>query len=81
VITTGIWTRAYHVQQDGYDTHKSREDFHPYLLGGLDTSLARFWEQLGPNVARVVVMTWSEFGRRPSFNGGGTDGAPLALLG
>lgn len=73
LINGGVWTSAYHVQQDGYDTHESQAEVHPYLLRGLDTSLARFWEQLGPNAARVVVMTWSEFGRRPSFNGSGTD--------
>lgn len=73
LINAGLPTRAYHVLQGGYDTHEGQADSHPTLLGGLDASLAAFWNRLGPNADRVVVMTWSEFGRRPDFNGSGTD--------
>jgi len=88
LILAGLPTRAYQVVDGDYDTHEGHVDRHPALLAGLDASLRRFTTRLGEKADRVVVATWSEFGRRPAFNGNGTDhgtasvglviGAPVA---
>ena len=73
LINADLPTVAYTVQQSGYDTHGEQAEAHPWLLGGLDRALADFSSRLGTNAERVTVMVWSEFGRRPYFNGSGTD--------
>ena len=73
LINGGIPTRAFHVMHDGFDTHANQAADLPRLLGELDASLRRFNQRLGPAAERVVVATWSEFGRRPEWNGDGTE--------
>ncbi len=72
-INAGLPTRAFHVGMDGFDTHSGQDYDLPYLLRSLDTGIGRFYDALGPNAGRVVVMTWTEFGRRPEWNGQGTE--------
>jgi uncharacterized protein (DUF1501 family) len=84
VINAGLPTRAFHVRHGGFDTHANQQGTHPRLLAELDEAFAAFHERLGDNRDRVVIMTWSEFGRRPRFNGSGTDhgtAAPALVLG
>ncbi|MEO0492147.1 MAG: DUF1501 domain-containing protein [Actinomycetota bacterium] len=73
LINGGMPTRAYHVPHDGFDTHNNQRYLLPELLTTLDGSLRRFRERLGSNADRVVVATWTEFGRRPEWNGEGTE--------
>ena len=73
VINGGLPTRAFHVGHDGFDTHGNQHDDLPRLLGELDAAIARFQARLGPNADRVVIATWTEFGRRPEWNGEGTE--------
>lgn len=73
LINAGIPTRAFHVQQGGYDTHGDQADSHPQLIRQLDLAIEAFHKRLGPNVEKVVVATWTEFGRTPEWNGAGTD--------
>lgn len=65
-----------HVQQGGYDTHKSQAYRHRRLLEDLGANLATFRDGL-IKMGRwddVLVMTYSEFGRRALENGNqGTD--------
>jgi uncharacterized protein (DUF1501 family) len=58
-----------------YDTHQGEGTRHPALMKDLDAGLAAFFDALdAAGVAeRAVVMTVSEFGRRPAENGSGTD--------
>ena len=80
-------TRVYYVAQGGYDTHSSQAGSHEKLMQELDTSLAAFCADLKAqgNFNRVLLMTFSEFGRRVAENAsGGTDhgaAAPLFVIG
>ena len=73
MINGGLGTRAFHVSHDGFDTHANQRGDLPRLLGELDAALRRFQTRLGANADRVVVATWTEFGRRPEWNGDGTE--------
>ena len=73
LITAGLPTRAYHVGFGDFDTHGNQQASLPALLGELDTALAQFDAALGDRRRDVVVATWTEFGRRPDWNGSGTD--------
>jgi uncharacterized protein (DUF1501 family) len=87
MIAGGLATRVYYVSQGGYDTHTSQVNSHDRLLGDLNDSLAAFCKDMKAqgNFDRVVVMTFSEFGRRVAQNGSnGTDhgaAAPMFVLG
>lgn len=73
-IRAGCGTRIYHVTHGGdFDVHSQQQDRQPRLLSELDQALDAFLGDLGPAADRVVVMTWSEFGRRAEPNGSGTD--------
>jgi uncharacterized protein (DUF1501 family) len=76
VIAADLGVRLMYLQQAGYDTHSNQAVGHPALLGELAGALAAFqkdMEQL--KVAdKVVVMVFSEFGRRVDENASkGTD--------
>jgi uncharacterized protein (DUF1501 family) len=87
LIAGGLPTRVYYVSQGGYDTHTQQIGTHDRLLADLGNSLAAFVKDLKAqgNFDRVVLMTFSEFGRRVSQNASnGTDhgaAAPLFVLG
>ena len=65
-----------HVQHGSFDTHEGQKWQHPQLLSELTKGLASFRKNL-INMGRwddVLVMTYSEFGRRVAENGAqGTD--------
>lgn len=81
LINLNLGTRVMNVWQSGYDTHdnqigsSSAEGEHADLLNDLDVALDAFFATLTPVMAeRVVVMVYSEFGRRAEANGSrGTD--------
>ena len=81
VINLNLGTRIVNVQQRGYDTHdnqigaNSNVGEHADLLADLDLALDTFFSTLSAAMAeRVVVMVYSEFGRRAELNGSrGTD--------
>jgi uncharacterized protein (DUF1501 family) len=87
VIVQGLGLRVGYVTIGGFDTHGEQADTHAKLLGDLASSLAAFYADLTAHGAadNVVVMTWSEFGRRVEENASqGTDhgtAAPLFVLG
>ena len=87
MLLADIGPRIFFVQQGGYDTHSNQLGDHERLLLDLDLSLDAFYRDLVEHGQdqRVVVMTYSEFGRRVEDNGsGGTDhgtAAPLFVLG
>ena len=81
VINLELGTRVLNVWQSGYDTHdnqisdSSGMGDHADLLEELDAALDLFFSTLSaPMAERVVVMIYSEFGRRVEPNGSrGTD--------
>lgn len=87
LIGGGMPTRVYYVSQGGYDTHGNQPSSHARLLGDLDGAVGAFTADLKAqgNFGRVVLMTFSEFGRRVAENAsGGTDhgaAAPLFVVG
>jgi uncharacterized protein (DUF1501 family) len=87
LIGGGLPTRVYYVSQGGYDTHTNQIPTQQRLLAELDDSVKAFVDDLKAqgNLSRVLVMTFSEFGRRVSENAsGGTDhgaAAPMFIVG
>ena len=87
LIGGGLPTRIYYVSQGGYDTHTNQIATQQRLLGDLADSVKAFVDDLKAqgNLPRVLVMTFSEFGRRVSENAnGGTDhgaAAPMFIVG
>jgi uncharacterized protein (DUF1501 family) len=55
-----------------FDTHQGQADRHPVLMEQLDAGIDQFFTAIGDD-EKVVLMTVSEFGRRPAENGSGTD--------
>jgi uncharacterized protein (DUF1501 family) len=69
-------THAAWVTTGGYDTHAQQAVTHSGLLTDLAASLAAFQSDLEARAIddRVLLMAWSEFGRRAAENAsGGTD--------
>jgi uncharacterized protein (DUF1501 family) len=87
LIEADLPTRVYYVVQPGYDTHAAQRDTHARLLGDLNGALAAFVNDLteAKLAERVLVMTFSEFGRRVEENASaGTDhgtAGPMFLAG
>jgi uncharacterized protein (DUF1501 family) len=87
LIAGGLPTRVYYVSQGGYDTHTNQAGSHERLLRDFSSAVKAFTDDLKAqgNANRVLVMTFSEFGRRVAQNAnGGTDhgaAAPLFLVG
>ncbi|TAL04250.1 MAG: DUF1501 domain-containing protein [Verrucomicrobia bacterium] len=87
LIAGGMPTRIYYVSQGGYDTHTNQAGAHERLLKDLGDGVKAFVEDLKAqgNLERVLVMTFSEFGRRVNENAsGGTDhgaAAPMFVIG
>lgn len=74
LINRGLGARIYYASLAGFDTHSSQGEAHADLLNELSTSIGQFFTQLGSESSRVVLMTFSEFGRRVRQNGSrGTD--------
>ena len=87
VLTARVPVVAVKTALGGFDTHANQVQPHERLLGFLATSLATLRRNLiAVNLWNdVVVMTYSEFGRRAKQNAsGGTDhgtAAPLFVMG
>ena len=76
LIGGGLPTRIYYVSQGGYDTHVNQAPTQERLLKELGDSVKAFVDDLKAqgNLSRVVLMTFSEFGRRLAENANnGTD--------
>lgn len=87
LILAGLSTKVYYVTLDGFDTHSQQPAVHAALLRQWSDALAAFVrnvEQAG-QADRVLVMTFSEFGRRVQENASqGTDhgaAAPVFFAG
>jgi uncharacterized protein (DUF1501 family) len=80
-------TRVYYVSLGGFDTHANQQGRHDQLMNTLATGISAFWQDMKEqkNDQRVLMMTFSEFGRRVAQNASqGTDhgaAAPMFLFG
>lgn len=87
VIVNGLGLRVGYVTLGGFDTHSNQAVRQEALLTKLGAGLSAFYTDLAAHgkADDVVVMTWSEFGRRVHENASaGTDhgtAAPLFVLG
>jgi uncharacterized protein (DUF1501 family) len=87
MIRGGLSTRVYYVSLGGFDTHANQRGRHEQLLSRFAEAVDAFWRDLDhqKNAERVLMMTFSEFGRRVAQNAsGGTDhgtAAPVFLMG
>jgi len=87
MIAGNLPTRVYYVSLGGFDTHANQKNRHDQLMQQLAGGLSAFWSDLKEqgNQDRVLVMTFSEFGRRVEQNASaGTDhgaAAPMLLMG
>src|SRR3989440_4414173 len=86
-IVQNLGLRVGYVTLGGFDTHSNEQVTHNNLMKVLADGLAAFYTDLSHHgkADDVVVMTWSEFGRRVEENGSlGTDhgtAAPMFVLG
>jgi uncharacterized protein (DUF1501 family) len=87
LIKAGLSTSIFYTQLDGFDTHANQLGNHGGLLRQVGDSLKAFLDDLNKagEGKRVVVLVFSEFGRRLAENASaGTDhgtAAPVFLLG
>lgn len=75
-VKAGVPTRVYMVELGGFDTHADERSTQQRLLGSLDDALTTFLRDMAsdPRGKNVVVMAYSEFGRRVAANASqGTD--------
>jgi uncharacterized protein (DUF1501 family) len=86
-IVQGLGLRVGYVTLGGFDTHANQQGTHAALMQALAEGLSAFYSDLDAHgkADNVVIMTWSEFGRRVEENGSlGTDhgtAAPMFVLG
>ena len=84
LILAGLSTRVYYVTLDGFDTHSQQAVAHAGLLRHWSDALDAFVRRMerAGQADRVLVMTFSEFGRRVQENASeGTDhGAAAPVL-
>jgi uncharacterized protein (DUF1501 family) len=87
LIGGGLPTRVFYVSQGGYDTHTNQAGSHDRLLKDMGDAVKAFVDDMKAqgNLGRVMVMTFSEFGRRVKENASdGTDhgaAAPMFVIG
>ena len=75
VLLADLGTRICYTQQGGYDTHAAELLVHHDLWAELAPAIASFFADLSEHQAaeRVVMLVFTEFGRRVRDNRSGTD--------
>src|SRR5919197_3676433 len=87
LIVTGTGVKILHVTLGGFDTHYTELNRHADLMAYFDSAVTAFHEDLAAYGMsdRVLIATWSEFGRRPLENASsGTHhgtASPVILIG
>jgi uncharacterized protein (DUF1501 family) len=87
LIDAGVGARLFYVAHGNFDTHATQAPAHANLLAQLSDAVTAFFQDVAArgHRERVLVMTFSEFGRRAKENGSrGTDhgsAAPMFLIG
>jgi uncharacterized protein (DUF1501 family) len=87
LIDANLGARIFYVQIDGFDTHANQLTTHANLLRQVSDAMTAFYKDMAArgHKDRILMMTFSEFGRRAHENGSkGTDhgsAAPMFLVG
>ena len=89
LLSSNLGVEIAFVTLNGFDTHAAQDTLHPKLLAEVDAAVARFTTDVGAlaDPGSYLLMTFSEFGRRPkavSGPGTGTDhgtAGPLFVVG
>jgi uncharacterized protein (DUF1501 family) len=87
LIDAGIGARLFYVSIGNFDTHSGQANAHANLLRQLADAMSAFYRDMAARGQRdrILMMTFSEFGRRAAENGSqGTDhgaAAPMLLVG
>ena len=87
LIISGVGAKILHVTLGGFDTHDQELARLDSLMGYVDGAISAFHADLAAYGMsdRVLIATWSEFGRRAAETAnGGTDhgaAAPMFLIG
>src|SRR6516162_75469 len=87
LIDAGLGARLFYVTIDGFDTHANQGFAHSNLLRQVSEAMSAFFRDMAARGQRdrILMMTFSEFGRRVHENGSqGTDhgaAAPMLLVG
>jgi uncharacterized protein (DUF1501 family) len=85
-IAKGVGTKVFWVQLGGFDTHASQvgnNGAYPRLMTELNDAVAAFYNDLRSQglLSQVLLMTFSEFGRRAYENGSiGSDHGAAGLM-
>jgi uncharacterized protein (DUF1501 family) len=86
MIAAGLPTQVYFSRLGGWDTHSNQAVDHPNLQRTLGGSIKAFYDDLanitttaGVAQDRVMILAYSEFGRRVQENNGGTDHGTAGL--
>jgi uncharacterized protein (DUF1501 family) len=83
LLKADFGARIFYTVQAGYDTHAGQANTHPALLSELAGAIRAFLDDLAAArlAERVVVLGFSEFGRRVAENGSaGTDHGTAGLI-
>ncbi|MFN4260148.1 MAG: DUF1501 domain-containing protein [Gemmataceae bacterium] len=86
LIDADLGARLFYVALDGFDTHANQANAHANLMQQLSGAVTAFYKDMAArgHKDRLLIMTFSEFGRRARENGSrGTDhgsAAPMFLV-
>ena len=75
VKLAGLGTRVFYTSHGSFDTHANQLQVHGQLWKEISEAVAAFFADLREHDAAddVIMLMWTEFGRRVLDNGGGTD--------
>ena len=75
VLQADFGTRVFYTQHGSFDTHSGEIISHAKLWGEVSGAIGDFYDDLKENGKDedVIVLVFSEFGRRIKDNGSGTD--------
>ena len=86
MISAGLPGQVYFARLGGWDTHSNQAVDHPNLQRALGGAIKAFYDDLasittsaGLAQDRVLILAYSEFGRRVQENNGGTDHGTAGL--
>lgn len=86
MIAAGLPTQVFFTRLSGWDTHSNQATDHPNLQRALGGSIKAFYDDLasiatpsGTAQDRVMILAYSEFGRRVQENSSGTDHGTAGL--
>jgi uncharacterized protein (DUF1501 family) len=74
LVNLDVGARVISMSLGGFDHHADQRPHHDDHLDYIDRAIERIFDRIKPSLrGRVLIMTMSEFGRRPDYNGSGSD--------